>query len=61
MDYLSLMVTFFVRLFFWLLVLAGMTFFWVAVFDAGEAGLVASFGRTATEATGLFFNEKPPL
>lgn len=45
------MATFFVRLCAWLLVLAGMTFFWVAVFDAGEAGLVASFARTYSGLT----------
>ena len=56
-----LMVTFFVRLCLWLLVLAGMTFFWVAVFDAGEAGLVESFARTASEAKHLLLNQKPPL
>jgi hypothetical protein len=60
MVYLSKMLTFFIRCCLWLFVLAGMPFFWVAIFDAGEDGVMESFGRNAAEVPRLLVQEKPP-
>jgi len=33
-----------------------MTFFWIAVFDASDTGLVDSFSRNAAQAADRIFN-----
>jgi hypothetical protein len=40
----------------WFLVLAGMTFFWTAVFDAKDAGLLESLSRTGSALSESLFH-----
>jgi hypothetical protein len=46
------MILFLSRALLWACVLAGMTFFWVALFDVDEGGLKQSLGRNASLLVG---------
>ena len=44
----------FLRLVFWVVLLAGLTLFWVSVFDSDERGLAHSLSRNAAQAGFIF-------
>lgn len=43
----------FLRLILWVVLLAGLTLFWVSVFDSDQRGLSHSLSRNASQAAGI--------
>lgn len=55
------MASFLLKLGLWLLVLAGMTFFWIAVFDTKDTGLLESLSKNSSALSqSLFHSSNTP-